>query len=107
MNVVEESETVTGTEVVNVVSVVEVRYSEREVALAEIGEVEDVRAEESTVTGDDDDEGGKGVAEERWDIVELVREDGSEPVGRKVDPPLVVHHRLYCKESEGMGRVVS
>lgn len=99
--VVEGFATVTGTEVVNVVKL-ELREREEEVALAGMGEEDvDVRVLEADVNGADDGEDAEGIAEDEEDGDEAVGEGAGEPVGRKVEPPLVVHHSLWA-EMENM-----
>ena len=88
-------ETVTGTEVMNVVKL-ELRDPEDgEVALTGMGEVDGGRPVEDDVTVADEDEDVGGVAENEGDGDESVRE---EAVGKKVEFPLVVH-QLFLKES--------
>ena len=61
----------------------------------------DVRFLEADVNGADDSEDAESIAEDAKDGDEAVGEGAGEPVGRKVEPPLVVHHSLWA-EMENM-----
>ncbi len=96
VNVVEGLDTMTGTEVVNVVKL-ELRESEEEVALAGMREDVDVRVLEAEVNDAEDGEDAEGIAEDGENGDESVREDAGDAVGRKVEPPLVVHQLRWAE----------